>query len=170
MNKKLNKQIDIESIIDATKKQSKDEMLLLVHSIKNTLDTTVNLIKNDVNNIVEKVDDLTIRFENMSKDLSNELRKQFETFMMSESERKIVENNFANELDKWQVNHCTPEERKIVKKIIELDQKKNDLQNKIDFDKKFKLGTLPTTMIVAACSILIALLITLIFNIIIKGG
>jgi hypothetical protein len=94
VNKKIkNDNIDIERIVEETKKQTKDEMLILVHSIKNTLDTTVNYIKSDVQGVVKKVDDLNIKFETMAKDLSLEIRRQFEEFMKEKMDREIVENN-----------------------------------------------------------------------------
>jgi hypothetical protein len=141
VNKKIkNDNIDIERIVEETKKQTKDEMLILVHSIKNTLDTTVNYIKSDVQGVVKKVDDLNIKFETMAKDLSLEIRRQFEEFMKEKMDREIVENNFANELDRWSNTHCTEDERIIVKEMIAEKIGKKTFRKKLVEENKLQLS------------------------------
>jgi uncharacterized membrane protein len=167
MNKKIKKETiyDIDKIVKETKKQSKDEMLLLINSIKNTLDTTVNLIKNDVINVIKKVDNLDLKFESISKELSNEIRTQFETFIRAESERKLIENNFINELDNLKNSHCTEDEYDIVKEIIEERKDKKNFKKKMINENKLQLSK---TLLIIFTNVTSSVLVGIILYLLLK--
>lgn len=128
-------------------KRMEDNLSLTMRTIEKQSKERLEFVEKYVNEKIEKVEKKVDELNIVCKNISEDQIDFFKAIGDSLSNRQMAETNLANEFDRFADNHCTVEERKIVKKIIDRENFNDDVKNKITAGNKYNLGTLRTVII-----------------------